>query len=104
MNALLELKALGFSLDEIKGIVDGEASKGLLLQALERKRQAWQAAADEARHKAECLEGIMGSLEGSKEAEGIQRMTEEERAWLLAKLVCVEEVRAQRSLSEALWL
>nr|WP_296466987.1 MerR family transcriptional regulator [uncultured Acetatifactor sp.] len=104
LNALLELKALGFSLDEIKGIVDGEASKGLLLRALERKRQAWQAAADEARHKAECLEGIMGSLEGSKEAEGIQRMTEEERAWLLAKLVCVEEVRAQRSLSEALWL
>ena len=46
----------------------------------------------------------MGSLEGSKEAEGIQRMTEEERAWLLAKLVCVEEVRAQRNLSEALWL
>ena len=29
LNALLELKALGFSLDEIKGIVDGEASKGL---------------------------------------------------------------------------
>ena len=104
LNALLELKALGFSLDEIKGIVDGEASKGLLLRALERKRQAWQTAADEARHKAECLEGIMGSLEGSKEAEGIQRMTEEERAWLLAKLVCVEEVRAQRSLGEALWL
>ncbi len=101
LNALLELKALGFSLDEIKGIVDGEASKGLLLRALERKRQAWQAAA---RHKEECLEDIMKNLEASGEAEGMERMTQEERAWLLAKLVCVEEVRVQRSLGEALWL
>lgn len=104
LNALLELKALGFSLDEIKGIVDGEASKGMLLRALERKRQAWREAADAAQHKEECLEGIMRNLEGSGEAEGMDRMTEEERAWLLAKLVCVEEVHAQRSLGEALWL
>lgn len=104
LNALLELKALGFSLDEIRGIVDGEASRGQLRQALERKRQAWREAADAARHKEECLEDIMRNLEGSKEAEGIQRMTEEERAWLLAKLVCVEEIRVQRNLEEALWL
>ena len=32
------------------------------------------------------------------------QMTQEERAWLLAKLVCVEEVHVQRSLGEALWL
>ncbi len=104
LNALLELKALGFSLDEIKGIVDGEASGGQLLQALERKRQAWREAADAARYKEECLEDIMRNLEASGEAEGLERMTQEERAWLLAKLVCVEEVRVQRSLEEVLWL
>ena len=31
-------------------------------------------------------------------------MTEEERAWLLVKMVCLEDVRAQKILSEALWL
>lgn len=31
-------------------------------------------------------------------------MTEEERAWLLVKMVCLEDVRAQKALSEALWL
>ena len=40
LNALLELKALGFSLDEIKRIIDGKAEKATLLEMLEKKRQA----------------------------------------------------------------
>ena len=44
LNALLELKALGFSLDEIKMIIDGKREKSALLEMLEKKRQAWQEA------------------------------------------------------------
>lgn len=38
LNALLELKALGFSLDEIKTVMDGGMSKELLLEALDKKK------------------------------------------------------------------
>ncbi|MCM1118545.1 MAG: MerR family transcriptional regulator [bacterium] len=38
LNALLELKTLGFSLEEIKSVLDGETTKERLLDALAKKR------------------------------------------------------------------
>lgn len=104
LNALLELKALGFSLDEIKTVIDGETTKEQLLASFEKKRQAWQEAMDAAKYKMECLDNVIGNLRSSQSAEEITEMTDEERAWLLVKLVCIEDVRAQKALSEALWL
>ncbi len=104
LNALLELKALGFSLDEIKGILDGKTAKQSLLEILEKKRQAWQETMNCAGYKAECLGEVIKNVQDSRAAQKITEMTEEERAWLLAKLVCTEDVRAQKILSEALWL
>jgi len=104
LNALLELKALGLSLDEIKTVIDGGTSKELLLGTLEKKKQAWQEAMAAAKYKAECLDNIISNLQGSQTAEKMTEMTEEERAWLLVKMVCIEDIRAQKALSEALWL
>ena len=104
LNALLELKALGFSLDEIKMVIDGKATKELLLKMLDKKQQAWQEAMDSAKYKVECLDSIISNIQTSESADQIAEMTEEERAWLLVKMVCIEDVRAQRILSEALWL
>lgn len=104
LNALLEMKALGFSLDEIKLIIDGETDKEVLLEALVKKQQAWQEAMEAAKHKAESLDNIISNLKNLKTADKITEMTEEERAWLLVKMVCIEDIRAQKALSEALWL
>lgn len=104
LNALLELKALGFSLDEIKMILDGKTAKAALLKMLEKKRQAWLETIDSARYKEECLGGLIQNLQVSSAAQNITEMTEEERAWLLVKMVCLEDVRTQKILSEALWL
>jgi len=104
LNALLELKALGFSLDEIKMILDGKTAKEPLLEMLEKKRQAWLETIDSARYKEECLSEMIQNLQVSSTAQEITEMTEEERAWLLVKMVCVEDVRTQKILSEALWL
>ena len=104
LNALLELKALGFSLDEIKMIIDGKREKSALLEMLEKKRQAWQEAMSLAKYKEECLDNIIDNVQGSGAAEKITEMTEEERAWLLVKMVCIEDIRAQHALSEALWV
>ncbi len=47
---------------------------------------------------------MIQNLQASSAAQEITEMTEEERAWLLVKMVCLEDVRAQKILSEALWL
>ncbi|MBD5467045.1 MAG: MerR family transcriptional regulator [Lachnospiraceae bacterium] len=104
LNALLELKAMGFSLDEIKTLMNGETTKEQLTAALQNKRRAWQEAVDAAKYKMECLEQVIRNVQNSEAAEKISEMTEEERAWLLVKMVCIEDVRAQKALSEALWL
>ncbi|MCX4340306.1 MAG: MerR family transcriptional regulator [Lachnospiraceae bacterium] len=104
LNALLELKALGFSLDEIKQIMDGKTAKAALLEILEKKRQAWLEAMNSAKYKEECLCEIIKNVQDSHAAQKLTEMTEDERAWLLVKMVCLEDVRAQKALSEALWL
>lgn len=104
LNALLELKALGFSLDEIKTVIEGEITKELLLDALAKKQQAWLETMQAAKYKAECLSNVMNQLQMSTSAEKMHEMTDEERAWLLVKMVCIEDVRAQKALSEALWV
>ncbi len=104
LNALLELKALGFSLEEIKSVLEGGTTGEELLEALAAKRQAWQKAMETAKYKAECLEGILDNLRSSRDWEDAAGLTEDQRAWLLVKMVCVEDVRAQKALSEALWL
>lgn len=104
LNALLELKALGFSLDEIKMVIDGKTAKAALLAMLEKKRRAWQEAVDSAKYKEECLGNIISNVRGSGSAERIADMTEEERAWLLVKMVCIEDINVQKALSEALWV
>ncbi|MDE7200824.1 MAG: MerR family transcriptional regulator [Lachnospiraceae bacterium] len=104
LNTLLELKALGFSLDEIKMILDGKTAKESLLAMLEKKHQAWQEAMNSAKYKAECLNNIISNVQSSQPAEKITEMTEEERAWLLVKMVCVEDISVRQALSEALWV
>ena len=39
-------KALGFSLDEIKTVIDGRMEKSLLIEVISRKQKAWKEAAD----------------------------------------------------------
>ena len=104
LNAILEFKAMGFSLDEIKTFIDGETTKEQLLGALARKQQAWREAMDAAKYKVECIENIISNLQSSQSAERMTEMTEDERAWLMVKLVCVEDMRVRNALTEALWL
>lgn len=104
INALLELKALGFSLHEIKMVIEGKTAKTTLLDMLEKKRQEWQEVMNSAKYKGECLDNIIRNVQSSQTAEKIAEMTEEERAWLLVKMVCVEDIRVRQCLTEALWL
>ena len=104
LAALLELKALGFSLDEIKDVMVGESSKEVLYKAMQEKLRNWENLVIMAQSKMDAIESISERLMGSKEAEKLRELTEEERAWLLVKLVCVENVQVQSTINEAIWL
>lgn len=104
LAALLELKALGFSLDEIKDVMVGESSKEALYKAMQEKLRNWEYLVIMAQSKMDAIESISERLVTSKEAEKLRELTEEERAWLLVKLVCVENVQVQSTINEAIWL
>lgn len=104
LNALIDLKALGFSLKEIKSIMEGDCSAGKLASVMESKKKVWKETIQSAENKIDAIEEITKRIQDSGEAQDIRGMTEEERAWFLVKMVCVEDIRGQHALSEALWL
>ena len=104
LNALLDLKGLGFSLDEIKDIMAGKIEGESLVAAMKRKRIKWQDAISVAESKIDSIDQMAGRICDSKEAAKLHELTEDERAWLLVKLVCVEDFSGRNVLSEALWL
>ncbi|MDO8685532.1 MAG: MerR family transcriptional regulator [Clostridiales bacterium] len=104
INALLELKALGFSLAEIKSIMSGGTTNDQFIAALTRKRMAWQDAMSAAENKIEAIDSISERLSKSQTATKLHELTDEQRAWLLVKMVCIEDLRGQSVLSEAIWL
>lgn len=104
LNALLDLKSLGFSLAEIRGVLDGGVDRDRLQAALARKKAAWQDAMAVAQNKVETIDDIAARIDASEQAKQLTTLTEEERAWLLVKLVCVEDLRGQSTLTQAIWL
>lgn len=104
LNALIDLQSLGFSLDEIKEIMDGKLTKEELVEKFQRKKWAWQETILAAQNKMDLISDITERMADTGECREIHAMTEEERAWLLVKMVCVENVKAQSALTEAIWL
>jgi DNA-binding transcriptional MerR regulator len=104
LNALIELKALGFSLDEIKNIMEDGITREKMIAGMSKKKKAWQESIMLAENKINAIDSITDRLKLSKDAEKLQDMTQEQRAWLLAKMVCVEDLRIQHAISEAIWL
>ena len=104
LDALLELKQLGFSLMEIKRLLNDDMTDKKLIEALKHKKTSWQTAIINAENKIRAIDNITENISGSEQATKIHEMTDNERAWLMAKLICSEDLRGQSVLSEELWL
>ena len=104
LNALLDLKEIGFSLAEIKKLLDGGMTNEKFMEALVHKKTGWQNIVASAENKMNAIDEITGRLSNSEPATKIHELSEEERAWLLVKMVCVADIRGHSVLNEALWV
>lgn len=104
LDVLLELKQLGFSLAEIKSLLSHGLDNEKFMEALIHKKAYWQAQIDKIENKVSSIESITRRLENGTPPTKMHELTEEERAWLLARMVCVEDLKGQHILSEAVWL
>lgn len=104
LNTLIELQELGFSLAEIKKIMDGGITTAKLKEAMEKKRADWERHLAEVERKIESIEHIEDKIASKQGQKEISTMTEDERAWYLVNVVAIEDLKANKTLSEAIWL
>ena len=104
LNVLVELQELGFSLNEIKKIMEGGIKSKGFLDSLYSKKVELEQKKSEIQSKIDAIENIEQNLSRKIEGKEISEMTEDERAWFLLNAVCVEELKASKVLSDAIWV
>ena len=104
LNVLVELQELGFTLNEIKKIMKGGLKSQAFLDALYSKKVEWEQKKSEIQSKIGAIENIEQNLSRKIKGKEISEMTEDERAWFLLNAVCVEELKASKVLSDAIWV
>ena len=104
VESLIELQDMGFTLKEIEQILSGKCSLSDMLKLFDEKQVALQETIWKTEARLAELESMRQNLENGPDAKRIQEMTDEERAWYLAKLVCVNDHNVRQAISEAIWL
>ena len=104
VESLLELQDMGFTLNEIEQILSGKLSKGQIIALFEEKEVAQQEMIWRMEAKLEEIKSIKETMENGPEASRIKEMSDEERAWYLAKLVVLNDNNVRQAISEAIWV
>ena len=104
LDALLELRELGFSLSEIKILLESNMTNDQYMEVLVHKKTMWQDKILTAQDKVDNIDEIIQKLAVSKPPIKLHELTEDERAHLLSKMVCLENLHANNVLSEVIWL
>lgn len=108
LDALLELRELGFTLSEIKGLLENGMTPDRYMEVLAHKKIMWQEKMAQAQTRIDTIDEIIEKLATSKPPVKLHELTEEERAHLLSQLACLDvnlhDLHGRNLLSEALWL
>lgn len=104
LEALIELQNLGFTLSEIKVLLGGEIQEDQYIEVLVHKKMVWQDRLAKAQDKIENIDEIIENLLQTNNPIKLHELTEDERAHLLSRMVCIEDVHAKSVISEAIWL
>ena len=103
VEALLEWKDMGFTLREIKKILSGKYSKEDLSLIMEAKKKEWQDKIWIAQAKIDEIEALNNNISTDAKND-LTKMSDEERAAYLAKMVCINDEKTRQTISEAIWL
>lgn len=103
VESLLEWQDMGFSLKEIKIIFSGRYSKEDIDIILEAKKKEWQEKIWIAEAKMEEIDRIGDTLKFNDE-EALESLSDEDRAWYLARLAVINDSNVRQVVSEAIWL
>lgn len=84
--------------------MDGGVTTEKLKDSMEKKRAEWERHLAEVNRKIESIEHIQDKIASKQGQKEISTMTEDERAWYLVNVVAIEDLKANKNLSEAIWL
>jgi DNA-binding transcriptional MerR regulator len=104
LDALLELRRLGFSLAEIRQLLASGMTSDEYTDVLVHKKAMWLDRISVAQSAIGNIDEIIDKLATSKPATKLHELTDDERAHLLSKMVCLENLHGRDLLSEALWV
>ncbi|MCR4648280.1 MAG: MerR family transcriptional regulator [Lachnospiraceae bacterium] len=104
LEALIEYQDMGFSLDEISKILSGKCSKEQISDMFDEKEHLLQEKIWMLEARKEELSVMKRNLNSNPEGDRLMEMTDDERAWYLAKLAVINEAGVRQTLSEVVWL
>jgi len=103
LNTILVLKAIGVKLIDIKQLVDKGLDPEELVHSMKTMKDYWENQIEIARFNIENIEKIK-SAAFSKLEQNEKEGREPPDAYKMARLVCLENIKTETTLSEALWL
>lgn len=108
LDAILELRELGFSLAEIKELLESGKAGEKYMDVLVHKKVIWQERISQAQDRIDAIDEVIEKLVNAQPPIKLHELTEEEQAQLLSRFACLDlnlhELHGRNILSEALWL
>jgi DNA-binding transcriptional MerR regulator len=104
MQTLISLKSVGFSLMEIKAVLDDQDHPAKLLELLSQKKESWLDRIEIAKFNIKLISEMeKNAMEETEKKKG-RTPDPELRAHRLSRLVSMENSKIDTVLSEVLWL
>ena len=104
MQTLISLKSVGFSLMEIKAVLDDQEHPAKLLELLAQKRESWLDRIEIAKLNIKLISEMEKNTQELAEKNKGREPDPEARAHRLSRLVSLENSKIDTVLSEALWV
>lgn len=104
LHTIISFKKIGFSLTEIKILFDNNLDAMELLDMLKNKANHFQQQIDIASFNIENIQKMMKAVEEWANIKAKTELTQQEEAIRMSRLVCLENLKLETCLSEALWL
>jgi DNA-binding transcriptional MerR regulator len=102
LNTILSLKSVGFSLKEIMDMINRKIDATELSRMLQLKLANTQKKIDTLLFNIDALDGMIVAVE--KEKKYVDRLTEQEKANVMSKIACLENIKFENFITSIFWL